>query len=158
MNRSFPRPLLERPRAMRWAFLMLCLLVPSSLLRTAHNWQHFLHAASPIASQHHEEHHDAAHFDATDHAHATVPDKEHHRDHHAEHHDHSHDQALLSVFKWRPAVPQSLFMPPATVLTKVILPPARRELNPFGRDGPEAESPPAEHLSLPLAGRAPPVI
>ncbi len=138
--------------------MVICLLVPSSLTRTAHKWQDFLHTAAPATLEHHADHHVAGHFDDVAHSHAPDAGTEHHRDHHAEQRDHSHDQALLSAFKWSPASQQFLFMPPVAVLANTSVLPSPRELKPFGRDGPEAESPPSEHLFLPLAGRAPPVV
>ena len=158
MSRSSPTPILERLRAVRWALLVLWLLVPQSIFQAAQRWQNFLHVVTPVTLSHHEEHHEAEHFDEVDHSHALDADTEHHREHHAEHHDHSHDQALLSGFKWRSATQQSLFVPQIAVLASVSVPPAPRELSPFGRDGPEAESPPTEHLSRSLPGRSPPIV
>lgn len=86
-------------------------------------------------------------------------DTEHHQKHHAEHAHPSHDRALLSCFRWCPAPSQTSLIPaPLAALASVLVLPAPRELKPFGRDGPNDESPPAEPLSFPLAGRSPPVI
>ena len=161
MSRTFPASILELLRVRHWALLVLCLVVPLSLTRTARKWQEFLHAAAPATLEHHQDHHAAGHFENKDHNHA--PDAqheqhEHHREHHAQHDDHSENQTLLSSFRWSPPLAQSLFLPPHAVLVRAIVPPAPRALYPFGRDGPEAGMPPAEHLSLPLAGRAPPVV
>lgn len=158
MFRLFPASTLDTLRTPRWVLLVMCLLLPSSVLRTAHNWQDFLHAVSPISPQHHEEHHTAGHFHDTDHSHEPDADTEHHREHHAQHDHHSHDQALLSAFKWYPSPQQSVFTVPVAVLVQAFVPPTPRELHPFGRDGPQVESPPAQHLSLPLSGRSPPVV